>query len=172
MSRNYKQGIFTPTYPEKYRGDISKIIYRSSWELKFMQHCDRRSHIVEWASEEGFMIVPYMLQDIGSSETKMHRYFPDFWIKMKHIDENGENCFREILIEVKPFAETKPPRMPKKKNKAYYNRLSSFVKNQTKWKFARKVCKKKGWEFSILTEHTLLPDKFSHKSKNKSSDNS
>ena len=40
-----KQGYFTPQNPDKYKGDITKIIYRSSWELKFLVYCDNTMSI-------------------------------------------------------------------------------------------------------------------------------
>ena len=41
----------------KYRGDPTKIIYRSLWERKFMIYCDANVNVLEWASEE--VIIPY-----------------------------------------------------------------------------------------------------------------
>ena len=46
----FNQGYFNPVYPEKYAGK-PPIIYRSSWELKFMKMCDNREDIVKWSSE-------------------------------------------------------------------------------------------------------------------------
>ena len=44
----YHQGRFNPRNPEKYKGDVRNIIYRSSWELKFLQWCDRNDKILEY----------------------------------------------------------------------------------------------------------------------------
>ena len=69
------RGKFRPSNSHKYKGDHTKIIYRSLWELKFMRRCDETNDIVQWSSEE--IIVPYRSLIDG----RKHRYFPDFWVK-------------------------------------------------------------------------------------------
>ena len=54
---SYK-GKYRPSYPEKYRGDYTNIVYRSLWELKFMKYCDSNENILEWGSEE--IVLPYV----------------------------------------------------------------------------------------------------------------
>lgn len=71
------KGRYKPKHPQKYKGDPSNIIYRSSWELKFMKWCDMRPDVLEWQSEEFF--IPYKHPIDG----KMHRYFPDFYVKVR-----------------------------------------------------------------------------------------
>ncbi len=53
---SYK-GRYQPSYPRKYKGNPSNIIYRSLWERKFMVYCDLNENILEWGSEE--IIIPY-----------------------------------------------------------------------------------------------------------------
>ena len=48
---SYK-GKYKPSYPQKYKGDPTNIIYRSLWERKFMVYCDNNERILEWGSEE------------------------------------------------------------------------------------------------------------------------
>ena len=60
---------------KKYKGDPTSVIYRSLWERKFMVYCDTKVSILKWSSEE--IIVPYR----SPIDRKMHRYFPDFWVK-------------------------------------------------------------------------------------------
>ena len=74
------RGKYKPRCPYKYKGDPTKIIYRSLWELKFMRYCDSNMNILEWGSEE--IALPYR----SPVDNKVHRYFPDFYIKVK---ENG-----------------------------------------------------------------------------------
>ena len=69
------QGKFRPSFPIKYKGDYNNIIYRSSWEYKFMVWCDRSTSVAEWGSEE--VVVPY----ISPVDGKRHSYFPDFYVK-------------------------------------------------------------------------------------------
>ena len=43
-------GTYTPIHRNKYKGN-KKIVWRSSWELKFMKYCDRNPNVIEWSSE-------------------------------------------------------------------------------------------------------------------------
>jgi hypothetical protein len=49
------KGKFTPINPQKYRGDATNIIYRSSWK-RVMLWLDKHSQVISWSSEE---VVPY-----------------------------------------------------------------------------------------------------------------
>jgi len=139
------KGKFQPSYPKKYRGDHRNIIYRSLWERKFMVYCDLNENILEWGSEE--IIVPYR----SPIDNRYHRYFPDFYIKVK--EKSGS--IQKYLIEVKPFKQTKEPIPQKKKTKSYIYNVTEYVKNQAKWKAAKEFCKDRRWEFKVLTEHEL-----------------
>ena len=46
------KGLFRPTRPEKYLGDITKIRFMSSWERSFMVFCDTNPNVIKWGSEE------------------------------------------------------------------------------------------------------------------------
>ena len=81
---SYK-GRYTPQNPKKYRGDYKNIIYRSLWERKFMVYCDQSNNIIEWGSEE--VIIPY----ISPLDGRVHRYFPDFYIKVKQQAVNSKS---------------------------------------------------------------------------------
>ena len=142
---NYK-GKFRPTNRQKYKGDITNIIYRSLWERNFMKYCDENKNIIEWGSEE--LIVPY----ISPLDNKQHRYFPDFYIKTK----NGD----KFMVEIKPKKFTKPPKPKKRITKAYMHETKEWHRNQAKWKAARNVCEKLGWKFQIITEAHLKTTKY------------
>lgn len=143
---NYTQGKFKPKNPSKYKGDITNIIYRSSYELKFMQYCDLSENVLSYQSEEFF--IPY----ISPIDGRYHRYFPDFFIKFK--DKNGK--IRKALIEVKPEKDLKEPeKNPKRKTKSWAYRVKTWAVNQQKWNAARKFCEEKDWEFKIFTEREL-----------------
>lgn len=142
----YRQGKFRPQKPEKYKGDPTKIIYRSSYELKFMQYCDLTESVNEWRSEEFF--IPY----ISPIDNKVHRYFPDFFVKYK--DKNGNN--RTLVVEIKPEKDLKMPEQnPKRKTKSWAFRVKTWAVNQAKWKAAREFCEDRKYEFRILTEKEL-----------------
>lgn len=139
----YKQGFFKPRNPSKYRGDPTNIVYRSWWEFLCMKKFDEHPGILEWGSEE--IIVKYRSPIDG----KIHRYFPDFFIKT--IDKN--NNVNKILIEIKPDAQTKPPKTQTgKPSRKYLNEVKTWGINSAKWKAAENYCLENGWQFQILTE--------------------
>ena len=131
--------------PYKYKGDPTKVIYRSLWELKFMRYCDTNINILEWGSEE--MYVWYR----SPVDNRAHRYFPDFYIKTKESDGK----IKKYIIEVKPKRQTKPPAKPKRQTKGYLREAFEYAKNQAKWKAANEWCIDRGFEFKVLTENEL-----------------
>jgi hypothetical protein len=141
---SYK-GYFKAKYPKKYKGNPTNIIYRSSYELKLMMYLDRTSNVLEWASEEFY--VPYKSPIDG----KVHRYFPDFWVKKK----NNQGIIETIVIEVKPKKFTIPPVPKSQVSKQYLYEVKEWGRNQAKWEAANKYCKQKGWKFLIVTEKEL-----------------
>ncbi len=141
---SYK-GKYKPSYPEKYQGDPTNIIYRSLWERKFCVYCDTNEKILEWSSEEKF--VPYKSPIDG----KIHRYFPDFLIKVK--ESNGS--IKKYMIEIKPKKQTAPPPKPQRQTKKYISEVYEYAKNQAKWEAAKEWCADRGYEFKIITESEL-----------------
>jgi hypothetical protein len=141
---SYK-GKFSPSYPKKYKGNPTNIIYRSLWERKFMVYCDLSENILEWGSEE--IALPYR----SPIDNKIHRYFPDFYIKVK--EKNGQ--IKKYIIEIKPKKQTVEPKVQKKKTKGYIYEVYEYVRNQAKWKAAEEFCKDRMWEFKVLTEDEL-----------------
>ena len=141
---SYK-GKYYPSYPRKYKGDPTNIIYRSLWERKFMVYCDKNDNILEWASEE--IAIPYR----SPVDNRVHRYFPDFYMKVK---ERGGKVKRYV-IEVKPAKQTKPPVKPKRQTKGYIREAYEYAKNQAKWKMAKEFCADRQWEFKVVTEKEL-----------------
>ena len=141
---SYK-GKYKVRCPYKYKGDPTKVIYRSLWELKFMKYCDSNTNILEWGSEE--MYVWYR----SPVDNKPHRYFPDFYIKAR--ESNGQ--IKKYIIEVKPQRQTKPPAKPKRQTRGYLREAYEYAKNQAKWKAANEWCLDRGFEFKVLTEKEL-----------------
>ena len=141
---SYK-GKYYPSFPRKYKGDPTNIIYRSLWERKFMVYCDKNNNILEWGSEE--IALPY----ISPHDSRVHRYFPDFYIK---VQENTGKVKR-YLIEVKPLKQTVKPKKPKRQTKGYIREAFEYARNQAKWKAAREYCADRMWEFKVITEKEL-----------------
>lgn len=138
-------GKYQPSNPKKYKGDPTNIIYRSLWERRFMKYCDLNENVLEWQSEE--FCIPYR----SPIDNKIHRYFPDFFIKYK--DSDGR--IKSSLIEVKPQRQTAPPQKPKRQTKGYIREAYEYARNQAKWEAAKEWCLDRGYEFRIFTEKEL-----------------
>jgi hypothetical protein len=136
---------FVPVFPEKYSGDPTCIIMRSSWETRFASWCDKNPSVVKWKSEE--TVIPYRCP----TDNKIHRYFVDFQIQIKTKD----NVLKTYLVEVKPAKQCEPPVYPGRRTQRYLTESLTFIKNQAKWAAAREYSKDRGWEFKIITEHEL-----------------
>ena len=137
------KGKFKPKNKAKYRGDSTKIIYRSGWELRFMRYLDQSSSIMKWSSEE--IVVPYR----SPLDGKTHRYFPDFWIRIKSAD----GTIKESLIEIKPKHQTGPPKggppKDRRKRRRYLREIKTWGVNEAKWKAAMSYCSS-----LLITGHT------------------
>jgi hypothetical protein len=140
---SYK-GRFIPKNPQKYAGDVSNIIWRSTWERQVMNWLDLSDNVVYWSSEE--LVIKYF----SPVDNKIHRYFPDFIVKIKKRD----GMVMTHVIEVKPEYQTRQPTQ-KKKTKRFIEESITYVVNQSKWKAAEEFCKDRGWVFQVLTEKHL-----------------
>lgn len=145
MYRKTYKGLYRPVNPSKYRGDITNVVYRSLWELRFMKWCDGNSSILEWGSE--IVIIPY----ISPVDKKIHRYFVDFYMKVK----SSDGKIQKYLIEIKPEKFTKPPEIPARKTKKFIDEVFQYGVNQAKWKAAFEFCEDRKMKFMILTEKDL-----------------
>ena len=141
---SYK-GRYQPNNPLKYKGNFKNIIYRSLWEKKFMKYCDSNQNILEWGSEE--YIIPYR----SPLDNKIHRYFPDFYIKVN--EKSGG--IKKYLIEIKPKRQCTKPKVQKTKSRGYLYEVYEYARNQAKWKAAKSFCADRLWEFKVLTEDEL-----------------
>lgn len=136
---------YKPENLDKYVGDPTNIVCRSSWERKVCKFLDFNENVIEWGSEE--IAIPYY-SDI---DKKWHRYYPDFICKIK----NKNGGIDKLVIEVKPEKQTKPPKEKKDKRK-YFSEMKIFAINNYKWEAAKKFCSKNGWVFKILTEKDIF----------------
>ena len=134
------QGKYRPSFPRKYKGDPSNVIYRSYWEYTFMNWCDITPSVEELGSEE------LVIHSIAPVDGRRHRYFPDFYVKI------GK---KKYLVEVKPYKQTKEPKTQKRNTKRYINEVVTYAVNQAKWKAATEFCVDNGWEFMLITEKEL-----------------
>jgi len=160
MKMAYKS-VYRPKNKKKYIGkNINNIITRSTWEKGLCKWLDRNTSVKSWSLES--VIIPYFDQ----LYLKHRRYFMDFYIEM--------NTGQKLLVEVKPYNQTVPPKNYNKKYKEIqrlltensniilnssvkkkYNSIITFAKNKDKWNTARLYAKNNGFVFHIWTEYTL-----------------
>ena len=148
-TKSYK-GVYKVRNKNKYRGNPSKVIFRSLWERSFMGYCDNNKNIVAWSSEE--IVIPYR----SPLDNQMHRYFPDFWIKVQ--DQEGKRT--EYIVEIKPDKFTRKPKRvltekTRRPTKTYVREVMEYAKNKAKWEAAQAYCKIKGQKFLIITEKDI-----------------
>ena len=106
-----------------------------------MKFLDANEDVVQWSSEE--TIIPYK----SPLDNKYHRYFIDFFVKRK----DGSI----VLVEIKPYKQTQPPKGPAKRTRSYIYEASTYVVNQAKWKATEQYCLDRGYSFKIITEREL-----------------
>ena len=148
----YYRGRFVPHNPSKYNGNPTNIIYRSSWEFRVMRYLDENSSIVQWSSEE--LAIPY----VSPLDGRVHRYFPDFIVKIKR-DSNPTTIH---MIEIKPAAQTKIPTVRKASQpvtRKYITEVMTYGVNNAKWQAATEYCNDRGWKFIVITERELFGKK-------------
>jgi len=148
LDKSYK-GVYKLKTPGKYVGDPNSVVYRSLWERKLCEYFDTNSSIIQWSIE------PFAIPYINAMDGSRHKYWIDFWVKIK--DKNGK--ITEKLIEVKPSKLTLPPEKTNKPTKSYIKEVELWITNTSKWKAAKKLCEQKNWEFLIITEKNLFGKK-------------
>jgi hypothetical protein len=143
-SMAYK-GKFNPKNPEKYKGDHKNIVWRSTWEAKYMDWLDRTEAVISWSSEE--VVIPYK----DPLDGHLRRYFVDFYVQIK--DSKGK--INTYLIEIKPKYQTVEPVKRSRTTQKYITEVYTYAVNQSKWKKAEEYCMDRGWQFKVLTEDDL-----------------
>jgi len=142
----FKQGYYEQIN-NKYVGPLP-IIYRSSWEYKFMVYCDKSEGIVKWSSES--MRIKYY----NPIDKKYHHYYPDFYMEVL---KDGE--LKKYIVEIKPSSLLKKPVQPKRMTEQAFNNYKytarEFTKNYYKTEAAKKVAQEMGMQYIILTEKSL-----------------
>lgn len=133
----FHQGYYTPQNPHKYIGKVGAIRYMSSWELEMHRFLDMNEEVVEWCSE------PFAIPYIKPTDGKVHRYFPDYYVKYRNKYTGVE---MEEIIEVKPLAQTR-----RKKNASLFEAITYQI-NIAKWRYAIAWCEKRGYKFRLMTE--------------------
>lgn len=145
-----RQGYFKPSNLSKYIGDPTKIIFRSSWEFKFLSWCDHSPTVIKYSSEP--VGIPYT----SPLDKRGHIYYIDFYVVTKN--SLGEE--HAWLIEVKPDKYTKPPTTPKrmtdKQTANYIYAAKHYIVNLAKFEAAKEFALMRGLKFGIITENFLF----------------
>jgi hypothetical protein len=163
-NKNYHQGNFIPTNKDKVLKLNAEggVFYRSSWEYKIMVWMDLKEEVVLWGAE--CLEIPYQLTHFenGDVRLKSHRYYPDFFYKMRMSD----GSLKEVVMEVKPQKEyemvlklnegrMQVPAEGLKKLRGFEYDLKMAHKNSQKWQTMIEWCNKKGYQFIVVTELSL-----------------
>jgi hypothetical protein len=139
-------GKFSPKNTNKYLGDPTNIWYRSLWERRVMVHLDENPGVIGWSNEE--IVIPYL----SPIDNKWHRYFPDFFVRVK----NKQGLSEAMILEVKPASQSVAPKKKSKVTKRYIREVVTWGVNEAKWKAAVEYCKDRNWKFRVITEHDLF----------------
>ena len=143
-----EEGYYKCKNPSKYIGDLTKIIYRSSYELKMFIEFDNDNDVIRWSSEPPQLKISY----IYSVDRKRHTYYPDVYVEKK----NKNGIITKYVIEIKPkifLIKPKKPKILNKKNSDIYNRkLRNWIKIMNKKIAAEKFCERHNMTYMFLTE--------------------
>lgn len=161
------QGYYNIINKEKYIGEVSLCIYRSSWEFAFMKWCDSCASVIRWSSEP--IKVPYADRVSKLDECKRfgldpnnpknwvtRNYNVDFWIEINKGGERPEKWF----IEVKPQNKLKKPDpIPKtaslKEQRKFNTQAKEYLINEAKFAALDSWAKKNGAKFYVFTETVM-----------------
>lgn len=138
MAKSFSQGKYSIKNKEKYVGKGTPM-YRSSWELTFMNFCDNNENVIQWASE------PFSIPYRHPLSNKRSNYVPDFFVvyKDKHNRQIAE------VVEIKPSTQS----MITEKSNPQQRAIVAV--NYAKWEAAQAWCKQQKLKFRIVTEKDI-----------------
>ena len=137
---NNAVGTYHVRNREKYMGQYDPI-YKSKLEAKMMFYLDHNENVVKWNYEA------FPIKYLDESTNKIRNYYIDFIAIVK-----AENKLQTVWIEVKSESETHAPgRRASKNQKA----VELWIKNQSKWKAAKRLAESKGHKFVVISEKEL-----------------
>jgi hypothetical protein len=151
--QGWYQGWFEVQNPQKYKGK-KKPFYRSGLERKLMKTLDTSDWCLEWLSEQPQVkYVNPLTKTPQNPAGNVWNYHPDFVV----VVDNGDGTTSTKMIEVKPQKQTKPPKPSGRgrSRRLVESETRTWVLNQAKWDAAKDYCKKRGWEFIIMTEKDI-----------------
>jgi len=143
----FVQGYYKVNNPEKYAGDPRVVIFRSSWERKFMILCDLTPQIIRWGSE------PVKIKYISPIDHREHIYNVDFFIEVL----DNDNKINRYIVEIKPSNQiSKEPilegRVTEKKLIRHAELTKMYHINKAKQIAAMRWALDRNMKYVVLTE--------------------
>jgi hypothetical protein len=161
------QDYYKVQNPQKYIGEASLVIYRSSWELSFCRWCDFSPSILRWSSEP--IRIPYYDRVSKLEECKrlgldpnnpknwtVKYYNTDFWIEV----DKGEGVVQKMFVEIKPSFKLKRPippsaNAPLREQRRFNTLAKEYLINEAKYAAMNAWAEKNNSKFYVFTEETL-----------------
>lgn len=137
---NNAVGTYHVRNKDKYMGQYDPI-YKSKLEAKMMFYLDHNENVVKWNYEA------FPIKYLDESTNKIRNYYIDFIAIVK-----AENHLQTVWIEVKSESETHAPGKRAAKNQ---KAVELWIKNQSKWKAAKRLAESKGHKFVVISEKEL-----------------
>lgn len=148
MANRWKKDFYEVKNKKKYLGDVTKVIYRSSWEQEAFKVCDNNPFVLEWGAE--IIKIPYVVPNRKTGAPQQRTYIPDIYV----VTQDAAGTVRRKLIEIKPFKQTRPSKARKPATRLYEEHTYNI--NKLKWAAAEIWCKARNIEFVITTEKQLF----------------
>lgn len=161
-----KQGYARIKNTNKYIGDPSQIIYRSSWEFAFIKFCDMSPDVIRWSSEPiGIKYYDKVsniekCQKLGLDPNNpvnwaVRNYYTDFWCEVYK-----DGIVQKMFIEIKPSNKLIKPKAPApnaspQTNKRFNRIAKEYLINEEKFKAINEYAIRNGAVFKVFTEKTL-----------------
>lgn len=137
---NNAVGTYHVRNKDKYMGQYDPI-YKSKLEAKMMFYLDHNENVVKWNYEA------FPIKYLDESTNKVRNYYIDFIAIVK-----AGSHLQTVWIEVKSESETHAPGKRAAKNQ---KAVDLWIKNQSKWKAAKRLAESKGHKFVVISEKEL-----------------
>ena len=98
-TKELHQGKFNPKNPEKYRGNVHKIIYRSGYEVKFMNWCDLNNDVLEFEIIEAYPVESNQIYYLQSGANLISYIGEDNSLINDVINQQDSKYFKSIIGE-------------------------------------------------------------------------
>lgn len=148
----HDQGYYRVLNIDKYVGDLTKVIYRSSYEKTFYHSLDTDPIVILWCVEPQQLRIRYW----NPVKRKWSYYYPDAFC-VKKVGEQEIKC----LLEIKPKSKLNKPLQPNtrdsKKIASFKRKMDEYNVIDAKRKAAVAFCKIRGFEYVFITERTVKP---------------